>query len=55
METVINSRPQSSNITGRDQVDIGEKTKTNEGNCAQFAIGFFKVNGREFPAAHFAV
>jgi len=47
IETVINSKPQSSNITGRDQVDIVDKTKRNEGNCAQFAIAFFKVNGKK--------
>lgn len=54
IETVINSKPQSSNITGRDQVDIVDKTERKKGNCAQFATAFFKVNGLKINTAFFA-
>ncbi|MBS0880099.1 hypothetical protein JK231_05715 [Pantoea sp. JGM49] len=47
-------KPQSSNTTGRDQVDIGIKNQRNGDNCAQFAIRFFKVNGQKITTAQFA-
>ncbi|WP_167347135.1 hypothetical protein [Type-E symbiont of Plautia stali] len=47
-------KPQSSNTTGRDQVDIGIKNQRNEDNCAQFAIRYFKVNGQKITTAQFA-
>ncbi|XXN65959.1 hypothetical protein ACRQ84_02600 [Enterobacter ludwigii] len=48
-------KPQSSKTTGRDQVDIGNKTKRDDNNCAQFAIHYFKVNVQKIVAARFAV
>jgi hypothetical protein len=54
IDTVISIKPQSSSRTGRDQVDIGNKTKRNEQICAQFAIGDGKVNVQKNSAAHFA-
>jgi len=47
-------KPQSSKTTGRDQVDIGNKTKRDDDNCAQFAIRYLKVNVQKFVAARFA-
>ncbi|WP_312664094.1 hypothetical protein [Pantoea sp. CTOTU49201] len=47
-------KPQSSKTTGRDQVDIGNKTKRDDDNCAQFAICYFKVNVQKIVAARFA-
>ncbi|WP_343554580.1 hypothetical protein [Pantoea sp.] len=47
-------KPQSSKTTGRDQVDIGSKTKRDDNNCAQFAISYFKVNVQKIAAAQFA-
>ncbi|MBP2170604.1 hypothetical protein J2125_003796 [Erwinia toletana] len=54
IETVNNSKPQSSKMTGRDQVDIGASAKITERFCAHIAITNINVNAQKSTAARFA-